>query len=589
MKKHRLTLAATLLAIILVASFACSKYTDTSTPTDTTPPDQTVTASLQGRVLDENGLPVKGAVVTSGVATTTTDVNGVFTFSNISMSSRFGFVKVVKQGYFTGSRSILTNAGGQNYINIHLLPRVAKGSFSAAGGGNVVVQAGNTVAFDASSVVNAATNAAYTGNVNVFATYLDPTDADLPNHIPGDLRGISAAGKEVALQSFGMMGVELEGNAGEKLQIASGKKATLTLAIPAALQASAPDSIPLWYFNDSTGKWMEQGKAVRQGNNYVGQVGHFSFWNCDVSSSTASFKVRLKDQHGNPLAYTYIQFTSPTYGTRGGFTDTTGYAQGIIPKGQTLLFQVLSSCGTLLYGQNVGPVLTDEDLGNPTVDVSNGTVVLNGTVVDCSNNPVVNGYVNAYIDGLNYRSGVTNGAFTLNISRCSVAPAQAQLTAGDYGTSQQGNASTISVTTGSQNAGQLSACGVSLTQFINVTFNGNTYSVTAPPDSVTYYYQSQPSASYFTGNSATGVTPHLRFSFQIPNLTGTGAYSTNSFDMGVGSRTFWPLSGTSIQYSVTAYGAVNGFITGNLSGTLQDTVSRVSYPMTGNFKVKRTN
>jgi hypothetical protein len=590
LKKHRFTLAATLLATVLVAFFACSKYNSgNNTTTDTTPPDQTVTASLQGRVLDENGLPVKDAAVSSGTATTTTDVNGVFTFKDISMSSRFGFVKVVKQGYFTGSRSILTNAGGQNYINIHLLPRVAKGNFSASGGGNVVVQAGNTVTFGGGTVVNAATNAAYSGNVNVFATYLDPTNAALPNQMPGDLRGISASGKEVALQSFGMMAVELEGDAGEKLQIASGKKATLTLAIPAALQASAPDSIPLWYFNDTTGKWIEQGTATRQGNNYVGQVGHFTFWNCDAPSGTVNFKIRLKDQHGNPLAYTYIQFTSPTYGARGGYTDSSGYAQGLIPKGQSLLLQVMSSCNTLLYGVNVGPALTDQDLGNPTVDVESASLTLQGTVVDCSNSPVTNGYVNAYIEGLNYRAAVSNGSFTLTINRCSVAPVDAQLTGGDYGSAQQGTASTVSVTTGSKNVGQLSACGTSLTQFINVTLNGTTYSVTAPPDSVSYYYQSQPAASYFWGNSAVGVSPGIRFDFQIPNLTGTGAYTTTGFDMGVGSQTYWPLSGTSIQYSITGYGPVNGFITGNLSGTMQDTVSRVTYPMTGSFNVRRTN
>jgi len=159
------------------------------------------------------------------------------------MSSRFGYVTVKKQGYFTGSRSILTNAGSSNYVSIQLIPRVSKGSFASATGGTIKVQTGDTVTFAGSSVVTAATNGTYTGDVHVYAAYLDPTDANVFKYMPGDLRGIGLDGKETGLQSFGMMVVELEGDAGEKLQIAASQKATLSWAIPASLQATAPTTM----------------------------------------------------------------------------------------------------------------------------------------------------------------------------------------------------------------------------------------------------------------------------------------------------------------------------------------------------------
>lgn len=134
MKNLRLTLTLIVLACI-TAFLACNKYADTTTYSNDLPADKLVTASLQGRVLDENGNPVQGAAVTSGTASTTTDANGVFTFANIQMSSRFGFVKVTKNGYFTGSRSILTDAGSSNLVTITLLSRTSKGTFSAAAGG----------------------------------------------------------------------------------------------------------------------------------------------------------------------------------------------------------------------------------------------------------------------------------------------------------------------------------------------------------------------------------------------------------------------------------------------------------------------
>src|ERR1700742_2255235 len=118
--------------------------------------------------------------------------------------------------------------------------------------------------------------------------------------MPGDLRGIGSDGNETALQSFGMMDVEMVDDAGNKLQIASGQQASLTFSIPDTLLSLAPATIPLWYFNDSSGRWIQQGSAVKQGNTYVGQVGHFTYWNCDAPMGTVNFKVHVIDQFGNP-------------------------------------------------------------------------------------------------------------------------------------------------------------------------------------------------------------------------------------------------------------------------------------------------
>ena len=583
MKKHRLSLAATLLGTLLVASIACNKYNATTpVSTDTTPPEQTVTASLQGRVLDENGLPVQGAAVASGAATATTDVNGVFTFSNISLSSRFGYVTVKKQGYFMGSRSILTKAGSSNYVSIQLIPRVSKGSFAAATGGTITVKTGDTVTFTGSSVVTAATNGAYTGDVHVYAAYLDPTDANLSKYMPGDLRGIGLDGKETGLQSFGMMAVELEGDAGEKLQIAAGQKATLSWAIPASLQATAPATIPLWYFNDSTGRWIEQGTATRQGNTYIGQVGHFSYWNCDAPTGTVSFNVHLKDQHGNPLAYAYIQFQAGDFGTRGGYTDSSGYAQGMIPKGQSLLLQVVSDCGNMLAGVNVGPALTAQDLGTIVVTVTHAELTLTGTVVDCYDNPVSNGFVNAYLDGLNYRAMLVDGAFTLPVNRCFNTSVPVVLTAVDLSGSQQ-NSKTITAGTGDVDAGQVSACGVDITQFINFSIGGSSYTITTPPDKIGITFNLYYNKYVISGENGSNYNPQINF--RLPSMSGPGNYLLDSMTVAPTPNSYY-YQQESIPCTITTFGPVNGFIEGSFSGPVYQGIKATT--IEGTFKVIRT-
>lgn len=591
-------MAVCLLLVGLITMFACHKNVDSgnSSNSNTVQPDQLVTASLQGRVLDENGLPVMGAAVTSGSASTTTDVNGIFRFSNIKIYSRFGFVQVTKQGYFTGSRTIVTNPGVVNFVHIDLLPRVSKGSFSATSGGAITVQTGNTVNFDGGSIVNGASGAAYSGNVNVYAAYLDPTDATVSGHMPGSLRGITTNNSEVGLKSFGMMAVELEGDAGEKLQIASGKKATLTMAIPASLQASAPATIPLWYFNDSTGKWIEEGTATRQGNNYIGQVGHFTWWNCDMGSVIIPFKARFADQQGNPLAYTHVSVYDDIVGYSFAdlYTDSTGLIQYYAVQGETYTLKVMDDCGNMIGGANMGPVLTTQDLGTISITLSNGVLTLTGTVVDCNSSPVANGYVNVLVDGLDYRAAVTNGSFIINILRCNGLTVEAQVVAGDYGSGQQGAMTKINVHAGSQDAGQLSACGGNIDQYITVTIRGNTYTVTSTKDSlflqVSSYQAGQANYNFWGVYQATSPD-YVSFYFAFAQLTSVGEYSTNYYLFHVGGMDYAPRE--PLQCQITEVGPANGYLSGTLSSLgVADSVSEVghehSYPLTGSFRLKRT-
>ncbi|GGB21668.1 hypothetical protein [Puia dinghuensis] len=592
MKKLLSALTVTILTASLIGFIACNKDSSASNTTSGSndiPPDITVTASLQGRVVDENGVPVQGAAVTSGTVSTTTDINGLFNFSNISLSSRFGYVQVVKSGYFTGSRSIITNSGASNYVTIQLTPRTATATFPAASGGTISVQPGDSAAFTANSIVSAATNAAYTGTVHVFATYLDPTAADLYKHMPGDLRGIGSDGKETALQSFGMLRVELEDDAGNKLQIASGQKATLTWAIPATLQSSAPATIPLWYFNDSTGRWIQQGSATRQGNNYVGTVSHFSWWNCDAPIGTVVFKLHVKDQYGNPIPHTYVEFTSSTMGTRGGYTDANGFAQGLILKGQALVMKVVTECGNVMGGINVGPALQDQDLGTVTINVNPVDLTLTGTVVDCSNNPVDSGMVNVTIDGLDYRAAVTKGAFTLPIVRCYATAANIPVTPTDFIGQQTGSTTTINAGSGQVKVGQLSACGITNTQFVTVTVNNATYNWTTPtpPNTITYQVSTGSigtTPATFEQILASDNSTH-RLSLNLTNLSGTGQYSAY---MTLNAPNTNYAYGNPVTCNVTSFGAVGSFITGTLSGNLKDTITNTSYPLTGSLKVQRT-
>ena len=81
-----LGLAAVAAALLIIIS--CQK-TNNDTPGNPTDPNlliEYVTASITGRVLDNTNQPVNGAVVKAGTASTTTDLNGNFSISNVALT-----------------------------------------------------------------------------------------------------------------------------------------------------------------------------------------------------------------------------------------------------------------------------------------------------------------------------------------------------------------------------------------------------------------------------------------------------------------------------------------------------------------------
>jgi hypothetical protein len=181
---------------------------------------------------------------------------------------------------------------------------------------------------------------------------------------------------------------------------------------------------------------------------------------------------------------------------------------------------------------------------------------------------------------LTYFTTVDSGKFSINILRCYNNSVQVQLTPGDSSTSEQGSTTTITAPAGggTVNAGQLSACGNNLGQFISMTFNNNTYNITDPTNSV----------SYISGNFEANNPTEMAY-FYINGLTASGTYNPSYFYMYTGSMRIGPALSNSIQVNVTAFGAVNGFITGTMSGNVVDSTTNNVYPMTGSFSVIRTN
>lgn len=584
-----------LLCAIVLSFLSCQKEMSGINPNGETPVDlgSKVKTSVSGFVTDENEAPVISAQVKVGTQTTTTDEYGFFEVKNVDVPKNAAVVNVTKFGYFPGIRTYIAVNNKSAVVRIKLLPKDNAGSIAAATGGTVSLSNGLKINLPANGVVNAATGAAYSGTVQVAAKWLDPTASDIDRIMPGDLRAIDEDNNMKLLVTYGMAAVELTGAGGEKLQVAAGKKAKLTLPLPASIAGAAPASIPLWHFDEAIGLWKEEGSAVKVGNTYEGEVSHFSFWNCDVPNNYIQLDMTLKDPAGNPIPNALVRITNlQSTGQGVGYTNSDGFVQGAVPRDSTLKIDVYLGyyCGTPSYTQTITTGNSNVSLGTIVVNAVANSAVISGSVTNCSGLPVTDG---AVIVKLNnswyYRYPLSNtGTYTINTILCN-GSTTAEIIAEDNATSQQSTLNTYTINTGNNPLSNLQACGISTNQFINISVNGTAHSFNAPADSVSYYNNMQTGA-FVHGYKQTGTGTSNSFSIMFSNaalaLGSNQAVIEFSTSFIPGSVTL--AAGTVVN--ITEYGAVGEFISGSFTTTATGVAPpNTPYTITGNFRARRYN
>jgi hypothetical protein len=574
-----------------VLFFSCQKQLDFDNSLVVTPPDLSIkiSSSVSGFVTDENNAAVMGATVQVGASSISTDKYGYFEAKNVQVVKEAAVVSVSKTGYFKGIKTYIAAEGKSAFFRIKLIPKTIVGTVSSATGGTVTLLNGLSVKLNAGTIVNAATNAQYSGSVNVAAYWISPTAADLAGIMPGDLRGINTDGSLKTLQTFGMAAVELTGSSGELLQIVNGQKATLTMPIPASLSATAPASIPLWYFDETNGLWKQEGSAIKTGNTYVGDVSHFSFWNCDVPANYVQFNCTLKNSSGNPIAYTGVKISvAGTNNFRWGFTDSAGYVAGAVPNNSNLIMEVFTNynCGSSIYSQTFTTTNVNISLGTVTIPTANNLATVTGTVTNCANTAVTNGYILVKEGDIFTRHPLNSqGAYSFNILTCSFP--QTIILIGEDVTNAQQSASVayIVANAGANAVGNIQACGVTTQQFINYSINSSPYSFTAPADTFFYSNNSQSSIS-ISGYRQFPTSGNVNLNFNNTGVAIGSSQNLQSFNPSQISDTLRIL--TPMLVNITEYGAVGQFASGNFTGTFTGaSPGNIQYNVICSFRVKR--
>ena len=240
-----------------------------------------------------------------------------------------------------------------------------------------------------------------TGAVTVELTPWDIQSSDL-NAMPANGVAVDAKGNPATLISAGMLTATFTDSTGQKLQLKTGVSADIQMDLPLNSvnnQAmTAGTSIPMWYFDITKGKWVEEGTPgtvvasplSATGLAVKATVSHFSTWNWDFKfENPASVNVKCKS------ASTYVpcHITALVELKDGsGLTKTTSISENGVdiinmPTEGQIHWSAKDTTGTLI-GSVTSQLPNDKtvviDLGVPATSNKVQCVLEDGTAVECN-------------------------------------------------------------------------------------------------------------------------------------------------------------------------------------------------------------
>jgi hypothetical protein len=369
----------------------------------------------------------------------------------------------------------------------------------------------------------------------------------------------------------------------------------MQLKVPTSLVANAPTSIPLWYYDEAKEMWVEEGSATLQGDTYIGNVAHFSFWNCDSPAAAIFLEMIIQDQHGNPLTSAFVSLTNTTnYDTQNGISNSSGWVGGLVYQNATLDLAIYASdnlCTSSipLYTQTITTSSVNQNLGIITVNVaSQTTATINGNLIDCLGQQITNSIVIIQPFGLLVYPNV-NGQFSYSIPCTPTVPVTLysyDLSSNVYGTS------TTSLVTGTNNLGSLIACGQN-SEFLSISLTNTANNITAtkifsPPLS-TFSLTEYPLSSVVE-ISVSNLTSMQSSSVTFESTDKTIGTFPSTYAMVVGIAPFneaWFTGITPCSVTFFTFPSAPEAVFGSFNLTLNGLNSGDTYIATGSFRVNR--
>jgi hypothetical protein len=352
----------------LAAGLAIASFLSACGGSDTEPEPvvPSTTSAVHGTVRDAAGNGLAGVHVTVAGKTADTDASGTYSV-DLDKTTPDTAVRFSKSGYASQVRAVRSlNTLASQAVDATMSSVTATSSFNPAASTTLTVAGSPAQVALGANVLVRGNGAAANGPASVQITVLDASQ--ITGVMPGELQAGSAAAPQ-PIESFGALQVEFADADGSKLQLASGKTATIRIPAVSRGGAALPATIPLYYLDEATGLWVQDGSATLAGSApsqyYEGTVTHFTAWNADQAYDTVYINGCLQDAGGTRITSSAFIFGEGVdyIGKSVAFPDASGNFRLAVKKNSTTRvfgqqWSILRSALTGTSGEGVSRRMT---------------------------------------------------------------------------------------------------------------------------------------------------------------------------------------------------------------------------------------
>jgi uncharacterized protein YfaP (DUF2135 family) len=318
--------------------------------------------------------------VAAGGATTTTNAQGRFSLPGVPVSA-FATLSVSAATYMDQFKPVETLATGAT-TTVPPIPML-KVAFTETFPGNTartVQVPGSTasVTLPANALVGA--NGAAAASVTALLTPISP--AGSVDTMPGNYTARRADGSVASIETFGALDLRFRDAQGAPLNLAPGQSATVRIPLSSSA-ATPPATVPLFYFDAATGRWVQDGTASLTGTApnrfYQGTITRVATWNADALYSSVDVTGCVVNAAGTAVANALVKTEGRDYtGTGTARTDAQG--RFVVPmKAQASAFVQASADGQISNARPVTATTTTLALPSPCLTLATADVSVRRT------------------------------------------------------------------------------------------------------------------------------------------------------------------------------------------------------------------
>ncbi|TKB70201.1 MAG: carboxypeptidase regulatory-like domain-containing protein [Nitrospira sp.] len=295
------------------------------------PPTPVSTGTVTGRVIASDGTgAIPNATIEIGTVRTTSGADGSYTLS-VPVADRT-VVHADASGFAESFRISRVTAGQNTPLTVQLVRVGFTQNVPTASGGTITdTNSSAQIVLPANGLVPSTGAPAANVAVSVTPINVSTTTSDMP----GDFTA-SASGSITQIESFGAMLIDVRDSNNVRYSLTPGS--TATIRIPVSTRSSnVPATIPLFYFDGSTGRWIQDGQATLVVNAsiryYEGTVSRLGYWNADLVTETIVVTGCVRNASGQPVPNALVESEGKTYsGSSRAYTTTDGSFQIPIRK-----------------------------------------------------------------------------------------------------------------------------------------------------------------------------------------------------------------------------------------------------------------